>query len=137
MNKQIFFGQYHRITSYFQGTDLASSGVPTGKELALLETVRDKVPAELFKHPYTNPVCGTPARMRHNLRHALRLLREAGYVVKNQQLIDKKTGEQFTIEFLANAPISSASICSTSPRSNASASPCRSAWSMRRNTRAG
>ena len=43
--------------------------------------------------------------MRNNLRHAVRLLREAGYVVKNQQLIDKKTNEPFTIEFLANAPI--------------------------------
>ena len=38
MNKQIFFGQYHRITSYFQGTDLACSGVPSGKELELLNS---------------------------------------------------------------------------------------------------
>ena len=105
MNKQIFFGQYHRITSYFQGTDLACSGVPSGKELALLDTVRDKVPAELFKKPFTNPVNGSRAKIRDNLRHAVRLLREAGYVIKNQQLIDKKTNEPFTIEFLANAPI--------------------------------
>jgi microcin C transport system substrate-binding protein len=105
MNKQIFFGQYHRITSYFQGTDLACSGVPTGKELELLNTVRDKVPAELFKKPYANPVNGTPAQVRQNLRRAVHLMREAGYVVKNQQLVNKKTGEPFTIEFLANAPI--------------------------------
>ena len=45
MNKQIFFGQYKRIASYFEGTDLASSGVPAGRELEILETVRDKVPA--------------------------------------------------------------------------------------------
>ncbi len=105
MNKQIFFGQYHRISSYFQGTDLASSGLPSGKELELLKTVQDKVPPELFKKPYGNPKTGSPAQVRHNLRHAVHLLREAGYVVKNQQLIDKKTGEQFAIEFLANAPI--------------------------------
>ena len=30
MNKQIFFGQYTRIASYFQGTELASSGLPEG-----------------------------------------------------------------------------------------------------------
>ena len=42
MNKQIFFGQYKRIASYFEGTDLAATGVPTGRELELLETVRDK-----------------------------------------------------------------------------------------------
>ena len=48
MNKQLFFGQYKRISSYFDGTDLASSGLPEGEELAILETVRDKVPAEVF-----------------------------------------------------------------------------------------
>src|SRR5664279_4843601 len=54
MNKQIFFGQYKRISSYFEGTELASSGLPEGKELEILETVRDKVPAELFSKPYSN-----------------------------------------------------------------------------------
>src|SRR5262249_51066655 len=28
MNKQLFYGEYQRITSYFDGTDLASSGLP-------------------------------------------------------------------------------------------------------------
>ena len=36
MNKQIFFGQYKRIASYFEGTELASSGLPEGKELEIL-----------------------------------------------------------------------------------------------------
>src|SRR6516164_6092049 len=49
MNKKIFFGQYKRTGSYFEGTELAASGLPTGRELELLETVRDKVPPELFK----------------------------------------------------------------------------------------
>ncbi len=104
MNKQIFFGQYKRITSYFEGTELAATGLPTGKELELLKTVRDKVPAQVFTTAYSNPVCGTPAKVRNNLRKAVRLLREASYEVRNQQLIDKKTGEPFTIEFLTNAP---------------------------------
>ena len=30
MNKQIFFGQYRRINSFFEGTELASSGLPEG-----------------------------------------------------------------------------------------------------------
>ena len=37
MNKQIFFGQYKRIASYFEGTELACSGVPQGKELEILQ----------------------------------------------------------------------------------------------------
>ena len=48
MNKQIFFGQYKRIASYFEGTELAASGLPAGRELEILETVRDKVPPRGF-----------------------------------------------------------------------------------------
>ena len=44
MNKQLFFGQYQRINSYFEGTELASTGLPEGKELEILKTVGDKVP---------------------------------------------------------------------------------------------
>ncbi len=104
MNKQIFFGQYKRIDSYFQGTELACSGLPTGKELELLNTVKHQVPPQLFKKPYSNPLNATAAEVRNNLRHAVRLLREAGFVVKNQQLVDKKTGEPFTVELMSNAP---------------------------------
>jgi microcin C transport system substrate-binding protein len=104
MNKQIFYGQYKRITSYFEGTELASSGLPQGEELAILNTVKDKVPPEVFTKPYTNPVGGTPQKVRNNLRHALALFREAGYVVKNTKLVNAKTGEPYSVEFLANDP---------------------------------
>jgi microcin C transport system substrate-binding protein len=104
MNKQIFYGQYTRIASYFQGTELASSGLPAGRELELLETVRDKVPAELFTTPYGNPVNGTPDAVRNNLREALRLFKEAGYEIRNQQLVDSKTGAPYAVEFLADDP---------------------------------
>jgi microcin C transport system substrate-binding protein len=104
MNKQIFFGQYKRIASYFEGTELASRGVPEGKELEILNTVKDKVPAELFTQPYTNPVNGDPQKVRANLREALRLLKEAGYEVRNTRLTDVKTGEQLSVEFLVEDP---------------------------------
>jgi microcin C transport system substrate-binding protein len=105
LNKQIFFGQYKRITSYFEGTDLAARGLPTGRELELLEKVRDKVPAELFTKPYSNPVNGSPTAMRNNLRTAVKLFREAGYEVRNQQLVNVKSTEPFAIELLANTPL--------------------------------
>jgi microcin C transport system substrate-binding protein len=104
MNKQIFYNQYTRIASYFQGTELASSGLPTGRELELLETVRDKVPAELFTTAYSNPAAGNPEAVRNNLREALRLFKAAGYEIRNEQLVDSKTGAPFAVEFLADDP---------------------------------
>lgn len=104
MNKQIFFGQYKRIASYFEGTELAATGLPQGKELEILETVRDKVPAEVFTKPYANPVGGSPENVRANLRESLRLLKEAGYEIRNQKLVNAKTNEPFSIEFLVADP---------------------------------
>lgn len=104
MNKQLFFGQYHRINSYFEGTELASSGLPSGRELEILETVRAQVPPEVFTTEYKSPVTGSPEAMRGNLREAIRLLREAGWEVRNQRLVNVKTGEQMTVEFLDDDP---------------------------------
>jgi microcin C transport system substrate-binding protein len=105
MNKHIFYGQYKRIASYFQGTELAGTGLPTGRELELLDTVRNQVPPEVFTKVYTNPVNGNPAAVRTNRRTALRLFREAGYEVRNAQLVNGKTGEPFAVEFLGNNPL--------------------------------
>jgi microcin C transport system substrate-binding protein len=104
MNKQIFFGQYKRIASYFEGTELASSGIPEGQELAILQSVKDKVPPELFSKPYTNPVGGDPLAVRNNLREALTLFRAAGYEIRNTKLVDGKSGAPYTVEFLVDDP---------------------------------
>jgi microcin C transport system substrate-binding protein len=104
MNRQLFYGQYYRIKSYFEGTELACSGLPQGKELEILNTVRDQVPPEVFTKPYTNPVGGDAQKVRDNLREALKLFREAGYVIRNTKLVDAKTGEPYSVEFLADDP---------------------------------
>jgi microcin C transport system substrate-binding protein len=99
MNKQIFFNQYKRINSYFYGTELASSGLPQGEELAILETIRDKVPPEVFTTPYSNPVGGNQEAVRANLREGLRLMKEAGYEIRNTKLVNAK-GEPLSVELL-------------------------------------
>jgi microcin C transport system substrate-binding protein len=105
MNKQIFYGQYKRISSYFDGIeDLMATGVPQGKELEILETVRAQVPPEVFTTAYSNPVGGSPEAVRDNLREALRLFKEAGYEVRDRKLIDVKTGTQFSLELLNSDP---------------------------------
>jgi microcin C transport system substrate-binding protein len=104
MNRQMFFGQYKRVKSYFEGMELASSGLPEGTELTILETVRDKVPPEVFTTVYTNPVNDSPEAVRANLREATRLLREAGYEVRDHKLVNTKTGEPLTVEILIDQP---------------------------------
>ena len=104
MNKQIFFNQYQRISSYFHGTELASSGLPQGRELEILEAVRAEVPPEVFTTPYTNPVGGNPEAVRNNLREALRMLKEAGYEVRDRKLVEAKSGRPFTAELLVEDP---------------------------------
>jgi microcin C transport system substrate-binding protein len=103
MNKQLFYGQYKRINSYFEGTELASSGLPEGTELEILETVRDKVPADVFSKPYVNSVGGNPESVRANLRESARLLKEAGFEVRDQKLVDA-AGKPVTVEILVQDP---------------------------------
>ena len=89
-----------RVNSYYAGTELASSGLPTGKELEILEEVRDQVPPEVFTTEYTNPVGGSPQNVRANLREAVKLLREAGYKLDGRRMVKIDTGEQLSVEFL-------------------------------------
>ncbi|WP_321500263.1 extracellular solute-binding protein [Breoghania sp.] len=104
VNRTTFYGQYKRIASYFAGTELASSGLPQGKELEILESVRDLVPASVFTTPYENPVGGSTGAMRANLKKAVNLLKEAGYGLKGRQMVNLKTGEPLTIDFIDHDP---------------------------------
>lgn len=104
INRDIFFGEYTRIASYFQGTELACSGLPQGRELEILAGYRGKVPAEVFTTPYWNPVGGSQQADDHNLLEAMRLLEAAGFAVRDLKLVDGKTDEPLHIEFLLAAP---------------------------------
>jgi microcin C transport system substrate-binding protein len=104
VNQDIFFGQYTRIASYFQGTELACSGLPEGKELDILSPLRDEIPNEVFTTAYWNPVGGSPATDRKNLLEAMKLLEAAGFTVRDLKLVDIKSGEQLKVEFLLADP---------------------------------
>lgn len=107
MNKTLFFGQYTRINSYFYGSELSSEGLPQGKELALLEPLRGKVPPSVFTAPYANPVNGSPEATRANTRRALQLLQEAGWSVQQEggkPVLKNKAGQPFEVEFLLSSP---------------------------------
>jgi microcin C transport system substrate-binding protein len=99
-DRQLSTGEYHRDSSYFDGIpELMASGLPEGEELQILETVRDKVPPEVFTTVYKNPVGGNAEAARNNLREATRLLKEAGFDVRDRKLVDP-SGQPVSVEFL-------------------------------------
>jgi microcin C transport system substrate-binding protein len=104
INQELFYSEYTRISSYFDGTELASSGLPEGRELELLQVVRDIVPPEVFTTPYWNPINGNEKTVRSNLLEATRLLSQAGFKVKDLVLVDPNSGEQMSVEFLISNP---------------------------------
>lgn len=104
LNETIFYNFYERIDSYFFGTDLAHSGMPEGRELEILEQVRDLVPASVFKGEYVNPVGGSQQALRANLREAIDLFRQAGFALRDGRMVDAETGQPFTIELVNGQP---------------------------------
>ena len=82
-NKNLFYGQYARVGSFFQGSELAApAALPQGRELEILNEVKDQVPPEVFTTVHTNPVNNSTDDMRGNLRKAVQLLKDAGYEIK-------------------------------------------------------
>ena len=104
LNRNLAYNAYTRVDSYFWGTELASSGLPEGREKEILEELKDKVPPAVFTTAYTNPVGGEPQKVRENLRTALGLFKEAGYELKGNKLVSTRTGEQFGFEILLSNP---------------------------------
>ncbi|HJO72929.1 MAG: extracellular solute-binding protein [Rhodospirillales bacterium] len=104
-NKNLFYGQYTRTASYFSNTELASRGKPGPEELKILECFRGRIADEVFSRQYKVPASDGSGNIRRNLRAALRLLGQAGWVVKDGKLVSKKTGQRLSFEILLNQPI--------------------------------
>jgi microcin C transport system substrate-binding protein len=102
-NKNLFYGTYTRTQSYFSNSDLASSGIPEGDELKLLEPYRKELPPALFTEPFRLPVTDGSGNNRAQLRHALDLLQQAGWSVKDRKLVDAK-GEPMSFTILLDEP---------------------------------
>ena len=84
-NKSLFYGLYERLNSYFDNSELAAKGLPEGRELALLNEIRDQVPPEVFTTPYKSPINATPEQVRANLREATRRPRRGRLEARRQR----------------------------------------------------
>ena len=103
-NAHLFYGLYERSPSYFSNSELAATGLPSKAELDILEPFRDQLPPEVFTKAYEPPKTDGSGNNRRQLRTAMKLLKEAGYEVKNKKLINSKTGQPFQFEILLHDP---------------------------------
>ena len=98
-NKTIMFGLYDRTASFFQNSPLMATGKPSAEELALLEPLRDKLPAEVFGEAFVPPVSDGSGRDRAMFQKAAELLTAAGCKRSGTGLL-APDGSPFSIEFL-------------------------------------
>ncbi len=103
-NKNLFNGAYTRTRSYFDNSELASTGVPTGDELQILEKYKGMIPEEVFTKQYDPPKSDGSGNVRDNLKTALGLLKQAGWSVKGESLVNDKTGKPMAFEILLDQP---------------------------------
>ncbi|AFJ46440.1 extracellular solute-binding protein [Shimwellia blattae] len=103
MNKALFYGGYKRVDSYFQNTEYAARDYPDAAELILLAPWKAQLPAGVFTHIWQPPLSRGDGFDRNNLMKALELLRQAGWELKDQQLVNTHTGKPLRFELLLSS----------------------------------
>jgi microcin C transport system substrate-binding protein len=103
-NKTLFYGQYTRTRSYFSNSELAAVGLPGPDERALLSPFRGRVPEEVFTREYEPPSSDGSGNLRANLKRAVELLREAGWVARDGVLTHAESGRAMEFEILLAQP---------------------------------
>ena len=101
VNRNLYHSLYSRTQSLFQRSYLASTGRPAdATERALLAPFAGAVPEEILEGRYHFPDSRDGSN-RDNLKRASKLLREAGYLLDGDVLVDAKTRQPLRFEFLA------------------------------------
>ena len=104
-NRNLFYGAYTRTKSFFDNSELSSQSLPSKEEVKILEKYRGKIPDEVFTSIFVPPNTDEENGLRKNLRIARRLLKQEGWIIKNDKLVNKETGEIFKFEILLRSPL--------------------------------
>jgi len=103
-NKQFAFGAYTRTRSYFENSDLAATGVPSGRELEILENYRGRIPDEVFTTEFNPPKSDGSGNNRANLKMAMDILDKAGYKTGADGIRVNAKGQRLAFEILDANP---------------------------------
>ena len=100
MNRRLMYNSYVRVRGFFNASDFEAKGLPGPDELAILQPLRDKLPAKVFNEEVPQPPStAPPGSLRQNLRKARALLAEAGWTYRDGALRNAQ-GEAFMLEYL-------------------------------------
>lgn len=103
-NETLQHGLNAQRDSFWQGSALEAKGVPQGRELELLESVKDKLDPSVLTDDVTMPhASGKQQLDRRNQRQALALLEEAGWVSDATGQLSKD-GKKLSLELLTSDP---------------------------------
>ena len=102
--ESLFYGQYARINSFWENSDLAASGLPSSEEMKLLSPLESDLPSGvLTQDAVMAPVSGTKPMDRANLRKANALLDDAGWLVGADGLRRNASGDTLEIEIIEDS----------------------------------
>jgi peptide/nickel transport system substrate-binding protein len=100
INAEFYGGLYRRAKSYFDDSELSSSGRPASdKERALLASFPDAVRSDILEGAWAPPVSNGSGRDRDLARKALAELASAGYAIKGGALVNA-AGARLAFEIL-------------------------------------
>lgn len=100
-NKRFAFGSYTRTDSFFDNSELAATDLPKGRELEILDAFRSQLKSDVFNKPLSIPVTDGSGHNRAQLRNAIQILDDAGYVLnENGQRINPQTNEPLKFEII-------------------------------------
>jgi peptide/nickel transport system substrate-binding protein len=104
VNQNFFHGLYKRSASFFDGSELSSSGRPAdARERALLAKYPGAVREDVLEGKWAPPVTDRSGRDRETLKKALALFEDAGFELQGTELRNRKTGEPLTFEILVTS----------------------------------
>ena len=105
-NRNLFYNAYTRTKSFFDNSELSSQKLPSKAELKILNKYKDSIPNEVFNTVYSPPNTEIEGNsLRNNLRIARRILKQEGWIIKNDLLTNQKTGQIFEFEILLRSQL--------------------------------
>lgn len=91
VNRSLFENAYKRTQSYWQNSDLSSLGVPASPlEREMMGGITARIDPAVLDGSYRLPVTDGSGRDRKVLKQAVDLLKQAGYSIRDGQMVDAK-----------------------------------------------